>query len=172
MIVDFLLAELGWLPDSFGRGLGRLFRALAYLPVVIAVGIAAVVGMIWSWSGILRGSGFAMAVWFVAPLFAIGAASAWFDRQSKRPSKVVREQLAHLPPRFRNDPGWIFLAEMLRLDPAFRAVYTASGSGGVVWDIDESRLPEAVLALRLLPDDAGGEQVGEALARFRKPRTR
>ena len=84
----------------------------------------------------------------------------------------VREQLAHLPARFRNDPGWIFLAELLRLDPAFRAVYTASGSGGVVWDIDESRLPEAVLALRFLPDDAGGELVAEALARFRIPRAR
>lgn len=80
MISDFLFSELGWLPDSFLRGVGRVFRALAHLPVVVAIGIAAVVGMIWSWSGILRGSGLAMAVWFVAPLFAIGVAIAWFDR--------------------------------------------------------------------------------------------
>ena len=86
-------------------------------------------------------------------------------------SDFVRKQLAHLPARFRRDPGWIFLAEMLRLDPAFRAVYTASGSGVVIWDIEESRLREAVRALRRLPDDAGAEQVYEALAPFREPRT-
>jgi hypothetical protein len=86
MIGDFLFGDLAWLPDSFGRGVGRVFRALAHLPVVVAVGIVAIVGMIWSWPGILRGSGLAIAVWFVAPLFAIGVAIAWSDRQSTLPS--------------------------------------------------------------------------------------
>jgi hypothetical protein len=86
MISDFLFGQFGWLPNGLIRGVGRAFRALAHLPVVVAIGIAAVVGMIWSWTGILLGSGLAIAVWFAAPLFAIGVAIAWFDRQSVRPS--------------------------------------------------------------------------------------
>ena len=84
------------------------------------------------------------------------------------PRDYAAELLAELPERYRADPSWQFLAQMIRVDPVFRAHYTARGSGGFSVDVDEARLAEAVTALRMLPDDAGANQVGEVLARIRR----
>ena len=78
-----------------------------------------------------------------------------------------RDYLAELPPRFREEPGWQFLAEMLRLDPSFRDVYLAEGAGGFSIDLPPLRLGEAVAALRTLPDDAGSAAADAVLAPLR-----
>ena len=63
-------------------------------------------------------------------------------------------------------PNWHLVAQMLRLDPEFREAYMGEGSGGLSVDVDLDRLPEAVEALRALPDDAGRERIAAALAPF------
>ena len=84
MISEIVLGQFGWLPAGFARGVGRVFRRLAYTPIAVVIWIGSVAAMVWSWLGILRGDRLAMLLWFVAPLFAIGVAIAWFDRPKIR----------------------------------------------------------------------------------------
>jgi hypothetical protein len=80
---------------------------------------------------------------------------------------MVRDYLAEMTPEERNHPEWQLLAEVLRVDPAFRKHYLApDSSGGMQLGLRPSTIPDAVAALRALPDDAGTSAIAAALRDF------
>ena len=104
--------------------------------------------------------------WLGAPQLNLGV--RWPRAFVRR--QVGRDYLAEIPEHWRKDPGWRLLAQVLRLDPAFRAVYERAGSGGFGPGVRKKQLVRAVRALAALPDDAGAAAVARALAPFRKRR--
>ena len=82
----------------------------------------------------------------------------------------ARDFLDYLPPSVRTNPGWQLIAETLRVDAEFRALYTREGSAGFSTDLDIGRIDEILGVLRSLPDDAPRERISAALAPFRRQR--
>ena len=82
MLDDIAAGFFGWAPKRPLNALGRLLKRVAVLPVVLGTWAVAVVAMIAAWPRISQGMGWALAVWFVAPILAIMITAAFFARRA------------------------------------------------------------------------------------------
>lgn len=82
MLDDLAAGLFGRAPKRPVNALGRLLKRAAVLPMVLATWVLAVVAMVAAWPRIMQGMGWAVAVWFVAPIFAIMITAAFFARRA------------------------------------------------------------------------------------------
>jgi hypothetical protein len=82
-VLDDIAAGLfGWAPKRLLDALGRILKRIAVLPTVLGTWVLAVVAMVATWPRINQGIGWALAVWFVAPILAIMITAAFFARRA------------------------------------------------------------------------------------------